>query len=37
MKVSNPAAITAGPASDNALTVANGLGNRISAQLTWSF
>lgn len=37
MKVSNPAAIAAGGARDNALTIANGLGDRISVQLTWSF
>ena len=37
MKVSNPSAIAAGPARDNALVIANGLGDRLSVQLTWSF
>ncbi|MDZ4202201.1 MAG: porin [Gallionella sp.] len=37
MKVSNPAAIAAGAPRANALTLANGLGDRISVQLTWSF
>ncbi|MHB1116935.1 porin [Sideroxydans sp.] len=37
MKVSNPAAIAAGAARDNALVIAGNLGNRASLQLTWSF
>jgi hypothetical protein len=37
MKVSNPSAIAAGAARDNALAIAGNLGNRISLQLTWSF
>ncbi len=37
MKVTNPAAIAAGAARNNALTIADNLGNRISVQLTWSF
>ncbi|HLP98951.1 MAG TPA: hypothetical protein VK149_10935 [Sideroxyarcus sp.] len=37
MKVSNAAAIAAGATRDNALAIANNLGNRASLQLTWSF
>lgn len=37
MKVSNPAAIAAGAARNNAFTIANNLGDRASLQLTWSF
>jgi len=37
MKVSNPTAIAAGPARNNAQTIADNLGDRASAQLTWSF
>lgn len=37
MKVSNPTAIAAGAARDNALAIAKGMGDRISVQLTWSF
>ncbi|MFA6921337.1 MAG: porin [Gallionella sp.] len=37
MKVSNPAAIAAGAARSNALTIADNLGDRASVQLTWSF
>lgn len=37
MKVSHLADIAAGVARDNALIIANGLGDRISLQLTWSF
>lgn len=37
MNVTDPAAIPAGPARDNALAIAGNLGNRISLQLTWSF
>lgn len=37
MKVTNPAAIAAGAARDNAQTIAGELGNRLSLQLTWSF
>lgn len=37
MKVSNPNAIAAGAALTNAEAIANNLGNRITAQLTWSF
>jgi hypothetical protein len=37
MTVANPAAIAAGAARDNALTIADNLGNRASLQLTWSF
>ena len=37
MKVSNPAAIAAGAARNNAQTIADNLGNRASVQLTWSF
>lgn len=37
MKVSNITAIAAGAARSNALIIANGLGDRISVQLTWSF
>jgi len=37
MKVSNPDAIAAGAARDNALAIAANLGDRASLQLTWSF
>ena len=37
MKVSNPSAIAAGAARNNALTIADNLGSRASMQLTWSF
>lgn len=37
MAVANPAAIAAGAARDNALAIADNLGNRASLQLTWSF
>ncbi|HZW24546.1 MAG TPA: hypothetical protein VFF26_03600 [Gallionella sp.] len=37
MKVSTPAAIAAGPARNNAQTIAANLGDRASVQLTWSF
>ncbi len=37
MSVSNSNDIAAGPARDNALLIANDLGNRMSVQLTWSF
>jgi hypothetical protein len=37
MKVSNPAAIAAGASLNNAQTIAANLGDRASAQLTWSF
>ena len=37
MKVSNPSAIAAGAARDNALAIAGNLGDRTSVQLTWSF
>ncbi|MDP2805408.1 MAG: porin, partial [Gallionellaceae bacterium] len=37
MKVSNPTAIAAGVARNNALNIADNLGDRISVQLTWSF
>lgn len=37
MKVTNPAAIAAGAARNNALNIADNLGDRISVQLTWSF
>jgi hypothetical protein len=37
MKVSNLAAIAAGAARDNALVIADNLGDRASLQLTWSF
>ncbi|MFZ3017168.1 MAG: porin [Gallionella sp.] len=37
MTVSNPAAIAAGPARNNAQTIAGNLGDRASVQLTWSF
>ena len=37
MKVSNPLAIAAGAARNNALAIADNLGNRASVQLTWSF
>lgn len=37
MKVSNPAAIPAGAARDNALVLAGNLADRASLQLTWSF
>lgn len=37
MKVSNPAAIAAGAARNNAFAIAANLGNRASTQLTWSF
>jgi hypothetical protein len=35
--VSNPQAIPAGPNRDNALKIADNLGNRLSVQLTWKF
>lgn len=37
MKVTSPRAIAAGAARNNALTIADDLGDRISLQLTWSF
>lgn len=37
MKVSNPGALAAGAARDNALAIAGNVGNRVSLQLTWSF
>lgn len=37
MKVSNPAAIAAGAARNNAQSLAGNLGDRASVQLTWSF
>ncbi|MFA5825387.1 MAG: porin [Gallionellaceae bacterium] len=37
MKVTNPAAIAAGAVRNNALNIADNLGDRISVQLTWSF
>ncbi len=37
MTVSNPAAIAAGAARNNALAIAGNLGDRASVQLTWSF
>ncbi|BBE51068.1 hypothetical protein OYT1_ch1520 [Ferriphaselus amnicola] len=37
MRVSNLSAIAAGAARSNALIIANGLGDRLSMQLTWSF
>jgi hypothetical protein len=37
MKVSNPNALAAGAARNNALNIADSLGDRISLQLTWSF
>ncbi len=37
MKVTNPNALAAGAARNNALNIADSLGNRISLQLTWSF
>jgi hypothetical protein len=37
MKVTNPAALAAGAARNNALNIADNLGDRISLQLTWSF
>lgn len=37
MKVTSPLAIAAGAARNNALTIADDLGDRISLQLTWSF
>jgi hypothetical protein len=37
MKVTNPNALAAGAARNNALNIADSLGDRISLQLTWSF
>ncbi|MFA6015155.1 MAG: porin [Gallionellaceae bacterium] len=37
MQVSNPTAISAAVARNNALTIADNLGDRMSVQLTWSF
>lgn len=37
MNVTNSAAITAGAARDNAIAIADNLGDRASIQLTWSF
>jgi hypothetical protein len=37
MKVTNPAAIPAGAQRNNALVIADNLGDRASLQLTWSF
>jgi hypothetical protein len=37
MKVSNPGAIPAGASLVNAMAIAANLGNRVTAQLTWSF
>ncbi len=37
LKVVNPAAIPPGPTRNNALAIANNLGDRISLQLTWFF
>jgi hypothetical protein len=37
MKVTSPAAITAGALRNNAQNIANSLGDRVSLQLTWSF